>query len=140
MSFWNDIGDDFKKAFDGAKTIGEKVALSMANGANVFASGWKDVFSGNFQQGLKNISAGILLTLGVPPEPPVQGSQIDDALGSAALWSLQQYQQTNTAQCYSEYENKVRQNLAGLGVGWTQDIADKTRDGAQNYAWINMGC
>lgn len=140
MSFWSSLGDDFKTAWDGTKSLAEKVALSTANGANVFASGWKDVFSGDFQQGLQNISRGIFLTLGVPPEPPVQASQLDDALGSAALWSLQQYQRTNAAVCFSSYQRQVEANFSSLGIQWSEAIGEQLLDGAENMAWIDMGC
>lgn len=141
MSFWSSLGDDFKSAWNGAKSLAEKAALATANGVNVFASGWKDVFSGDFKQGLQNISRGIFLTLGVPPEPPVQGSQLDDILGSAALWSLQQYQSTNATVCFSAYQAQVEANFGKLGIAWSDAIEEQLREGAESsMPWIDMGC
>jgi hypothetical protein len=143
MSFWGSVGNAFKDAWDSTEGVADKIALATANGVNVFANGWKDVFSGDFQQGIHNIAAGLFLTLGVPPEPPVQGSQLDEALGSAALWSLQQYTAngSSTELCFSIYAAHVKSNFAALGITWVDTTMDVTlQQGAANFPWINMNC
>ncbi len=163
MSFWDSIKNAFSSAgqaiehaaedagkaiagaatdaWDWTKHAGESAALALADGANLFVSGWKDVFSGNFQQGLREMAMGLAEAIGVPQTDQL-AKRYEEVLGQTSLWSLQQSKQRNAQICYSEYDAQVKQNIANQGLQWNDRMEQTLRNGVtQNgMTWINLGC
>ena len=149
MGFFDDIGNAFKSAYeavadaaDGAWSFAKKVltnaSLTIADGANLFVSGWRDVFSGNFQQGLSKIAVGLVEAVGLLPTK--YASRYEDALGQASLWSLQQSKTRDKQICFSEYVEQVKQNFKRLDLDWTDKMPDILKQNLHDMPWINPGC
>jgi hypothetical protein len=119
--------------------VGEKIAVATVSGANLFASGWKDVFSGNFQQGFTEVGFGMARCLGIPT-PGITGDSYADIVGQAAQWSLQQYQGSGALMCFTAYEAKVKSNLASNNIPWDDSMDGPLRAGAAQMSRIDMGC
>lgn len=139
MSIWDSIGDAFEDVADVGKSVAEKIATATVSGANLFASGWKDVFSGDLQNGFKEVGFGMAKFLGIMP-PGVTGDSYTEIVGNAALWSWQQYQSSSQLVCFSAYESEVRTNLAKNNIPWSDGMNDPLKAGARKMAWINMDC
>ena len=143
MSFWDSIGNAFKDAAEAVasagESIGEKVAAATVAGANLFASGWKDVFSGDFQQGFSEVGFGMAKMAGILP-PGIDGDSYANIVAEAAQWSLQRYSTSGQKTCFSDYVNEVKANLARLNIPWTDDMMGPLTAGAQQMTWINMSC
>jgi len=149
LSFWDAIGDAFKSAgnwirnaatdvYDFGKKVFASGALAVADGANLFSAGWKDVFSGDFQKGLTNIAFGMTEALGlVPPELVKQYEQV---VGEASLWALRQSKTTNQQVCFTVYRDQVIANIAKLGLQWSGEMERRLRDGISQMPWINPAC
>lgn len=144
MDIFDSIGDAFKSAADAVADVATKIAVVTVNGANLFGSGWKDVFSGNIQQGFSEIGIGLAAAVGVPV-PGMDMSQLGetyaDILGQAAQWGLQEYHTTNQLQCYSAYKAKVEGLLQSKSIPWNNDTMEsKLREGAVSLGFIDMNC
>jgi hypothetical protein len=148
MNWISDIGDAFKKAgsaikdagestFDWSKKAFETGALAMADGANLFGHGWQEVFSGNFQNGIRDVAFGMAECLGLPPQI---AKQYEEAVGESSLWSLQESKNRNALVCYTEFRAKTEDNIHRLGLRWTDSMDANLRSEVPQMPWINPGC
>jgi hypothetical protein len=159
-NIFDDIGNAFKTAggavADAAKSAASQVAdaggeawsfsdkvlvsgaLALADGANIFQSGWRDVFSGNFEKGLAEMGVGLCEMAGVLP--PQYASYYEEVLGQASLWSLQQSKTRDKQICFSEYVGQVKQNIERQNLKWTDNMPDVLRGNLHDMPWINPGC
>lgn len=143
MSFWDKIADAFKDAANAVanagESVAEKVAAATVSGANLFTTGWQDVFNGNFQQGFTEVGFGMARMVGVPT-PGIDGNTFADIVGQAAQWSLQQYSSGGQQVCFTAYVAQVKSNLAAHDIIWTDEFMGPLTAGAQQLSWINMSC
>lgn len=149
MSIWNSIGNAFtgaakavenagESAANAAVSVADKVAEATVSGANLFVSGWKDVFSANFQQGFTEVGFGMAKCLGIPT-PGITGGTFAEIIGEAAKFSLQQYEKTNH-QCFSEYESDVKKRLMEQNIPWAASMEEPLKEGALHMPWLDLGC
>ncbi len=132
MSIFDSIG----KAFSNA---GKAIATAVVDGGNLFVDGWKDVFSGDFQKGITEVGFGMAKCIGIPT-PGITGDTYADIVGQASQWSLQQFQSTGQKQCYSTYEQHVKDELASQSIPWTDSMDGPLLEGAKQMSWINLDC
>ena len=160
MSIWDSIGNAFKEAgdaianaattvgnavasgavdvFDFSKNVLTSAALQTGDGANIFSAGWRDVFSGDFKDGLHSIAMGLGECVGVVP--PAMAQRYEEALGIASLWSLRMSKNTDQRVCYSVYLSQVKSNILSLGLEWNDSMQQACNDGLGQMPWINPKC
>jgi hypothetical protein len=132
------VGGTVVKVYDAVGDAVESAALATADGANLFAAGWRDVFGGSFKDGLAEIGVGLGETVGVVP--PSVASRYEQAVGAASLWALRQAHQASDKTCYGTYRTQVQAEIARLGLTWNAGMDDPLRSGAAQMPWIDLGC
>lgn len=134
----NAIAGAAETAFDTTKGVAENMAWAVADGANLMAGGWQQVFSGDVQAGLRNIAFGMTEAAGLVPAQSAQ--QYEDAVGQASLWALRQSQQSSTLTCYSAYRAQVMANIQNEGLTWDDGMETSLRSGIAQMPWIDPNC
>ncbi|HEX8266051.1 MAG TPA: hypothetical protein VF596_11635 [Pyrinomonadaceae bacterium] len=123
-------------AYDFSKDAATLTALTLGDGANLFSSGWQDVFNGDFQNGVRNIGMGMAEAVGILS--PQVTRQYEDSVGQASLWALQQSKQNNQKTCLTAYRDQVKANLAKNGLQWNDKMEGNLESNIP--PWINPLC